>query len=320
MSMTRIRRVLLCTVAVASMVGVTAGPASAATVSQATAQAVNLKLAAGLLTVAVSNPPTSATNGGADSNAEVDASPLISLLGGETFLTVGALAEAAEANTDGSSYGCSGVVSPGGSIQVGSQGATCTPTGNGTGGVTLDLAQLPGLGGLIALAGGDIKITLDAITAHGDLSGAGPANLGAAVAGVKVRLGSAAPITVAIPAGVNQDLLGAVLTAILPSLGLLGTLVSDLIRGVVSLTVNYQPAPEPNAAGTYSVTGLHVALLGGALATADLARVTLGPNVPQAVGDVFSFQNLPFVLGALALLVMIGMGLRTGTRRLRGIA
>jgi hypothetical protein len=315
----RTRRVALCTLTAAALVGLTAAPAlAAADVSKATAQAVNLNLASGALTLALSNPATAATNDGTGSNAQVDGTPVVTLLNSQTFLEAGALKESAEANQDGSSYGCAGVVSPGGDIQVGANGTTCTATGNGAGGVTLDLGALPGLGGLVALAGGDIKITVDAITAHGQVSGTGPAVLGASVANVKVQLGSGTPITVNIPAGPNQDLLGAALTALLPSLGLLGTAVSNLLTGVVSLTTNYQPAPEPNGNGVYSVSGLHVALLGGGLAVADLAKVTVGPNVESAPGDAFSFQNLPLILAGIALLVAIGLGLRTGARRLRG--
>jgi hypothetical protein len=285
-------------------------------VSQATAQAVNLNIT-GLATIAISNPATSATNDGTQSNAEVDASPLVSLLAGQSFLQAGALKEAAEANQNGSSYGCAGVVSPGGSIQVGTSGQSCSATGNGTGGVTLDLGALPGLGTLATAAGGDIKITLDAVTAHGFLSGTGPAELDASVANVKVQLGSATPIPVTISSAPNQDLLTAVLDALSPSLGVLGTTVSNLLRSVVSLTTNYQPAPEPNAAGTWSVSGLHVALLGSGLGSADLAKVTVGPNVAVAPVDAFSMENLPIILSALALLALAGIGVRAGLRRVR---
>jgi hypothetical protein len=321
MTMMRVRRLALCPVAALGLVAVCAVPANAAAVvSQATAQAVNLHLLTNALTLAVSNPATAATNDGTGTNAEIDKAPLISLLSGESFVEAGALTEAAEANTDGSSYGCAGVASPGGGIQVGNQGTTCTPTGNGTGGVTIDLGKLPGLGAGLLLAGGDIKITIDAITAHGQVSGTGPATLGAAVANIRVQLGNAAPLSVPISANPNQDLLSAVLAVLSPQLGALGTRVSNLLKGVVELTTNYQPAPEPNASGTYSVTGLHISLLNNALATADLARVTVGPNVPTAPGAAFSFQDLPLILGGLALLIALGFGARIGVRRLQHAA
>src|SRR4051794_427083 len=128
----------------------TSGSASAADlVSQSSAQAVNLNLASGALTLALSNPATKATNDGTQSNDVVNASPLITLLTGQAFLEAGALKESAEANQDGSSYACAGVASPGGDIQIGDNGQTCSATGSGTGGVTIDLGALPGLGGLV---------------------------------------------------------------------------------------------------------------------------------------------------------------------------
>lgn len=313
---TRVRRIALCGIAAASLVAVTCAPANAAgIVSQATAQAVNANVP-NVLTVAISNPPTAASNDGTQSNAQVDVSPALSLLGSETFLTAGALKESVEANQDGSSYGCAGVVSPGGDIQVGGAGQTCAATGNGTGGVTLDLGELaPGL----ALLGG-LKITVDSITAHGYLNGAGPAELDASVANLKILVGTTT-IPLTVPATPNQPLLSAILAAITGSLGaVIGDAISLLLTPLLTLTANYQPAPEPDAAGTYSVTGLHIAVLGGALATVDLAKVTVGPNVPNAVVDAFSFQNLPLILGGLALLVLIGFGLRAGARRVRGLA
>ena len=247
------------------------------------------------------------------SNAQVDVSPIVSALSGESFLGAGALKESAEANQDGSSYGCAGVVSPGGDIQVGSAGQTCTVTGTGTGGVTLDLGALPGLGGLATLAGGDIKITIDAVTAHGQVSGTGPAVLDASVANVVVQLGTGTPISVHRARRQEPGpARGRPHRAERRSWACAGTAVSTLLNGVVSLTTNYQPAPEPSAPGVYSVSGLHVALLGGGLAVADLAKVTVGPNTTPAAVDSFSFQDLPVILGALAILALLYLGIRTG--------
>ena len=321
MTMARAGKLVLCQVAAIGLVAVAAVPANAAvTVSQATAQAVNLNLLTGALTLQVSNPATKATNDGTQSNAQVNGSPILTLLSGQSFLAAGALKETVEANQDGSSYGCAGIVSPGGDIQVGDHGLTCTPTGPTGGGVTLDLGKIPGLGTLATLAGGDIKVTVDAITAHGQLTGNGPANLGANVANITAQLGGKTPVVVNIPSTPNQDLLGAVLTALSPQLGALGKAVSKLLHGLIDLTTNYQPAPEPNGAGVWSVSGLHVSLLNNALAEADLAKVTVGPNVATAPGAAFSFQELPLILGGLALLIALGFGVRTGVRRLQHAA
>jgi len=170
---------------------------AANTVSQATAQAVNLNLLQGALKVALSNPATSASNDGTQSNAQVHAQPIIDALSHQRLLEVGALAETAEANQDGSSYGCAGIVGRGGQIQIGEHGKTCTPIGAPNGGVTIDLGALPGadpLGGLLSGLNGvlgvpTIKITVDALTAHGYEKGTDPAILGATVVNVHVHLG-----------------------------------------------------------------------------------------------------------------------------------
>lgn len=325
-------RVVLCAmVATGGVIAATPSPALAVdTVSQATAQAVNLNLLSGVLNVAVSNPPTSAANDGTQSNDEVRAQPLVSLLGREKLVEAGALAEVAEANQNGSSYGCASIVGPGGQVQVGDNGRSCTPTGNGRGGVTIDLGQLPGIGvvsGLLDTLGiSSIKITVDAITAHGYEMGTDPADLGATLVGVKADLGALGTVDVPIDPAPNQDLLGAVLGAIGPKLGALGRQISDLLKGLVSLTTNYQPDSSPASGivaakaagpGDLSVSGLHVSLLDTSGAVADLAMVTVGPNAPAAPTDAFSFANLPIIFGGIAALIALGFGVRFGARRVR---
>lgn len=294
--------------AVGLVLASTSGASAAPPVSQATAQAVHATVA-GLLNVDVSNPPTAADNDGTQTNTAVAASPLVSLLGTESFLGAGALKEVAEANTDGSSYGCAGVVSPGGGIQVGATGQTCSATGNGAGGVTIDLGAVPGLGTLSTLAGGDIKITVDAITANGYVKGTATPTLDASVANVFAQIGTGAKIPVNIGSAPNQDLLAAVLSALNPQLGLAGTAVSNLLTSVVSLKTNFQP-------NDHTVTGLHVALL-GTTGIVDLATVTVGPNVAVAPVDAFSFASLPLILGGIAVLIALGLAVRTGIRRVR---
>ena len=205
-------------------------------------------------------------------------------------------------------------------------GKVCSATGNGKGGVTIDLGQLLGTGGLLDLVHGDIKITVDAITAHAYQKGTDPAVLGATVANVYVQLGRLAKLPVHIGSAPNQDLLTAVLNTLSPQLGLLGTALSNLVRPLVSLTTNYQPeatmaAHQIKAAaagGTDpSVSGLHISLLTGSLGSADLAKVTVGPNAPSAGTDAFSFAKAPIILGGLGLLVALAYGVRFGVRRVR---
>ncbi|MDT4911595.1 MAG: hypothetical protein QOC66_723 [Pseudonocardiales bacterium] len=75
-----------------------------------------------------------------------------------------------------------------------------------------------------------------------------------------------------------------------------------------------------NPDGSLTVNALHVTLLGSTLGDVILGHVVCGPNVPQAGVAAFSFQDLPLILGALALVIVIGFGIRTGVRRLRTAA
>ncbi|MDP9091562.1 MAG: choice-of-anchor P family protein [Actinomycetota bacterium] len=74
-------------------------------------------------------------------------------------------------------------------------------------------------------------------------------------------------------------------------------------------------------AGMLTVNAIHI-VLGpvvngqGSLGDIIIGHVTCGPNAPSAVGDAFSFQNLPVILGGLAVIVLVGFGIRTGIRRL----
>jgi hypothetical protein len=325
------RRIVACGIAAASLVLASTIPAyGAGLVSQATAQGLNANVA-NILKLALSPTPTAATNDGTGSNAEVDASPIVSLPITEKLLQVGAVKEAAEANQDGSSYACAGTASPSALIQVGTPGMSCTVTDTGTGGVTLDLGQLPGLGTALLAAGGDIKIVIDAVTAHGYDSGSSAptlTDLGANVAGVTAQLGTGKIEVVQTSNAPNTDLLGEVLGGLFPGSGLgglstLGTTISNLLSPLVKLTTNFQTLngsgePEADGSGIYSTTGLHLALL-GTVGTVDLAKVTVGPNVPTAVSDAFSFQELPLILGGIAILVMLGFAGRFGVRRARGL-
>lgn len=84
--------------------------ASAATQSQASAQALNLNLLNGLATVEISSPPTAASNDGTQPDDPVTNEPAIAILDNSTWLSVGALAETATAQQDGISFSCAGVV------------------------------------------------------------------------------------------------------------------------------------------------------------------------------------------------------------------
>ncbi|MCW2647860.1 MAG: hypothetical protein QOF87_26 [Pseudonocardiales bacterium] len=94
------------------------------------------------------------------------------------------------------------------------------------------------------------------------------------------------------------------------------------LTNVVVITINEQTT---GPAGVLTVNALHVAVGPivngvGSLADVVIGHAACGPNAVVVPGDAFSFQNLPIILGGIAVLAMIGMAVRTGTRRLRGLA
>ena len=292
--------------------GAFAAPALAATpVSQATAQAVNLGLL-GTLDLAASPTPTTSTNDGGQSNAATDNTPAVSLLTTQSFLGAGALQETTEANTDGSSYGCAGVVSPNSAIQVGDAGTTCSVTGNGTGGVTLDLKAIPQLGAALAPFG-QLEITLDSVTAHGYQDATSGAQLGAGIAGATITgcltgviatcLGTPVTVPITLAGTPNENLLTAALTSLAGSSGLTVAVdtLSNALTPVLSLVTNYQPGVDAN--GISSVSGIHLGLL-GTTAAADIAKVTVGANAQAAPVPSIAEQGVPIALAVLAALAL----------------
>lgn len=290
---------------------VMATPAGAAdTVSQSTAQAVNIDLGSNTIDVAQSNPATAAASDGTADDGPNQAMPAVNALPANGFLAAGALNEVATANDDGSSFACSSVDSPGGTIQVGPGGNTCTTDGNGTGGVSLDLAKIPGVGSVLSSIA-SVTLTADTLFAHAYDNGTDPASGDADIVGLDVNVSLVGGILnlsvpVSVPSGPNQNLLTAVVDALTgqsnPLLSGLIDALSNTLSGVVSLTSNYQNVTDD---GTLEVSALHVSLLDDDLAIADIAGVTVGPNAPQAPVPMFSAAGV--ALGMFVLAAGIGV-------------
>ena len=294
----RARTVGMATI-LALVASVTSGPlpmqtASAATQSQASAQALNLNLLHGLATVELSSPPTSATNDGTQPNDPVTNQPAVALLDNSTWLTVGALAETATARQDGVSYACAGVVQAGGAVIVGASEDSCTSTGSGGGGVVVDLNALPGAGGVLdPLA--SISVSFDSLTAfvraEPDGSASGASDLVNAVAHIDLGSGLAViDLPLAISPDPNQDLLAVIADALNDYIGTLDpildaalillltpivTALGTTLTPIVSILANYQTTTP---AGSLQVSALRIALLDDPEATALLATGTAGPN------------------------------------------
>jgi hypothetical protein len=138
MSWAHARRVsarLAVTIAAVGM-AVTYGAGEAwADTSQATAQAINLTLGSSPV---VTSGTESASNDGTQGTVSAGATPALSILGTQSTVTVGLLAQTAVAFQNGSSAACAGLIGAGGQIQIGTDG-NCTVAGGGAGGVTINL-------------------------------------------------------------------------------------------------------------------------------------------------------------------------------------
>lgn len=87
--------------------------------------------------------------------------------------------------------------------------------------------------------------------------------------------------------------------------------------GLLKVVLNEQT----DSGGVLTVNALHVYLGpivngAGTLGDVIVAHATCGPNTPVVIGAAFSFQDLPIILGGIAVLVVIGLGVRAGARRI----
>jgi hypothetical protein len=297
--------------AVGSLAAVTLGfgaspafAAGGAFTAEASAQALNIQLL-NSATIALSNPPTTAKYDGSQSTNQTAANHFaVSALSGVPWLTVGSLGEYAEADTTGSSYACAGTVEPGGTIQVGTQKTDCTRTGNGAGGVTVDISQIPGLGtALSSLA--DLKVTLDGVTSFASAGpgGASPvASSSIAGGSATITIASTLPITVpvSIPSAPNSNLLTTVINALSgannPLLSGVVDALSNSIKPLLTLESNYQTTTN----GVITVSAIHLQV-GDPVAAADISTVTAGPNAQAAQTPVFPVRGLPFAFGGAGI-------------------
>lgn len=221
-------------------------------------------------------------SGPPDSDVKHSAQPSATLLNGETWLTAGALSQYAEADSTGSSQSCAGLVASPGAFQVGSP--TCSTSGSPGGtGVTLDLSTIPVIGSVLSSIA-DVTLETSVISSSASMGVGGSPASGAAAFGtlyVQVKLPLGTPVTISVPVAnsPNQDLMGAVTSAISGDSTVIGPITSTLVSTLSStlvLTSNYQP---PMAGGVFSVSAIHISAVGKS-ATGDIALSTVGPDTP----------------------------------------
>jgi prepilin-type N-terminal cleavage/methylation domain-containing protein len=248
--------------------------------SAASAEAMNLNL--GSSTVAYSTTPATAANNGSGSNTAVTSQPAVSVPAADSAIGAAADSEIAEANTNGSSYSCAGVLSNGGSMSGGSATSPCTTSGNATGGVSINVYALPGLSAAIGGIVGGLTLNFDSVTSWatgnaGGTSYSGSSYLSNATATVTPLSGSAVTISLNLPSSLTSatDLVKALTTAMSGNVTLasLAAPLQTALAGAVTITGDYQSS----SGGAFSIAGVHVGLISGG-GTADLAVSGVGPN------------------------------------------
>lgn len=243
-----------------------AGPAAADT-SQARATAARITVAGSSILdtgqVAASNDGGGETKTGQNSTT---------LLGSQTLLAAGVLAQDATARDDGTSAACAGAVGSGGIIQVGPADG-CTATIGTPNGITLNLN--PGL----------VTLGADAIYAECTASStAAPTGRATLVDANIFILGQPLPTTLATAPAPNQGL---------------------NIPGVATITLNEQTTL---ADGALRVRALHVVLLPNAVTGQPLTDIVIGEAIcgPNAVAPPISIFAGPALPSAVAGAAVVG--------------
>lgn len=253
-------------VAAAALLTLAGAPAFAATVSQATAQAIDGQLLGMPL---VGTGQSTAVNDGSTPTVTVGENQQLQVLPGQTLLNDGVIAQKAVANDDGTSAACAGVLGEGGTITIGQSG-TCTPD-NGTAPFLLNLGDTPL--GTLTLAGSAIYASCTA----------GPSDDGgfsadSTLVNVELRLGATV-----IP--INAD--G---SFVLPA----------ALAPLLTLELNQTDSTGPMT----SATALHLTLLsvlGQPLTDITIGHVECGPNATIAAVPMIPADGAVWALGTLAL-------------------
>lgn len=227
-----------------------AAPAAADT-SQATARAAFVSL----LGAPVLDTGTAEAENDGTQDPVVDSSST-GVLGGQTLLTAGVLAQSARANPDGTSAACAGAVGSGGTIQIG-EADDCTANIGTPDGVTLNLG---GTGAAATLGADAIFAECTASTT----GATGQANL------INLEL-NGDPLVVT--GGVDQSI--------------------D-VGGLATVTVNEQTPIAGGGIRVVALrVVLLEGLTGTALAEIVIGEVTCGPNAVGPIVSIFSGPALP---------------------------
>ncbi len=246
--------------------------------SQATSVAASLTIAGGV--PPLKTPAVTQTWKRGDPSVLVESASVPALLPGQSLVSAGVAAGTVTVRKTVSSA-CTGLLAPGGALQVGN-GSVCKATG-GTPGVAVDLGSLltklpVGVGGLEITATG---ITARASYQAGVTDGAGSllngrisVCLGLTVNGACVGVPQSIPLK--FGGTKNEDVVPVIVNALttVPQLRSLASTLTTLLTPVVQIRTNVQGL---NSAGVRTVIGLQVKLLKGGL-TSNLASAVAGPR------------------------------------------
>ena len=204
-----------------------------------------------------------ASSDGASQTKTGNIAPALSVLGSQTLLSAGALFQDAQANNNGTSAACAGVIGPNGTIQLGPN-QNCLVSGAPSG-VVVNL-------GLAVLRA-------DVITAERTAASNGTTTGRATLANARLT-----------------DPTGAITLLSLPADPAPNTAVT--VPGIAELTLNKQSSGTP---GQLSVTALELTLLGGLNGGAQvrLGTVSCGPNAQTAPIPLVSSAGLPVAGGTM---------------------
>ncbi|MHB1534548.1 MAG: hypothetical protein ACYC1D_08055 [Acidimicrobiales bacterium] len=181
--------------------------AAGAYTSQASAQALNVSLSG---TSTIATTPYTVTNDNGTVTTTGAETPAVSVLGTQTSVVAGVLGQQAVANSDGTSAACAGLLSAGGTIQVGTSG-TCA--------VTAGTSASPG----VSIPA--IRLTASAIYETCTANAAGQVTSGVQLVDAAIGTTSLASLNGAAPN-------------------------STLNVGLATVTANYQPSPQTAGAVT----------------------------------------------------------------------
>ena len=268
------------------------GTSSTTCAANASATALTLALAGSSTPYSDTSPGSSATNDCTHPDQTISSQPTVAIPVADNFLSVTAATQIANAAKAGTSYACAGILSTGQSLGGGSSISGCNVSGGGSGGLSLNLAGLPGVGTAISGIVGGLSLNISSVTSWaGDgLNSSPPPSGSAALAGASCTVSTVGglvsqtlPLALAATLTTPTNVLQACTNAIAASSNLtIKALASPLVTALTGSVLSITGAYQTTASGVLTESALHISVLNGT-GTADLAKSTVGSNTQTTV-------------------------------------